>query len=90
MVGERKTFSNHTGANKLLSSKTSVSDNRSLRSVGERGLRFSTVVGIKDLLETARDPRGSAVKLKTVEGNWDLVGNNLKAFFICDVIKLRT
>lgn len=50
-------------------------------------VRFSTVIGSKDSPETARDPRGFAVKLKTVDGNWDLVGNNLKIFFIRDAIK---
>jgi catalase len=50
-------------------------------------VRFSTVIGGKDSPETARDPRGFAVKLKTVDGNWDLVGNNLKVFFIRDAIK---
>jgi catalase len=50
-------------------------------------VRFSTVIGGKDSPETARDPRGFAVKLKTVDGNWDLVGNNLKIFFIRDAIK---
>ena len=50
-------------------------------------VRFSTVVGSKDSPETARDPRGFAVKFKTVDGNWDLVGNNLKVFFIRDAIK---
>ena len=50
-------------------------------------VRFSTVIGAKESPETARDPRGFAVKLKTVEGNWDLVGNNLKIFFIRDAIK---
>ena len=50
-------------------------------------MRFSTVIGGKESPETARDPRGFAVKLKTVDGNWDLVGNNLKIFFIRDAIK---
>jgi len=50
-------------------------------------VRFSTVIGSKDSPETARDPRGFAVKFKTVDGNWDLVGNNLKIFFIRDAIK---
>jgi catalase len=50
-------------------------------------LRFSTVIGSKDSPETARDPRGFAIKFKTVDGNWDLVGNNLKVFFIRDAIK---
>jgi catalase len=37
--------------------------------------------------ETLRDPRGFAVKFYTEDGNWDLVGNNLKIFFIRDAIK---
>lgn len=49
--------------------------------------RFSTVIGGKESSETARDPRGFAVKFYTEDGNWDLVGNNLKIFFIRDAIK---
>ncbi|MBW4841199.1 MAG: catalase, partial [Paenibacillaceae bacterium] len=37
--------------------------------------------------ETARDPRGFAVKFYTEEGNYDLVGNHLPVFFIRDAIK---
>ncbi|TDB98264.1 catalase [Nonomuraea longispora] len=50
-------------------------------------LRFSTVIGGRDSAETARDPRGFAVKFYTEDGNWDLVGNNLAVFFIRDAIK---
>lgn len=50
-------------------------------------IRFSTVIGGKDSSEVARDPRGFAVKFKTEDGNWDLVGNNLPVFFIRDAIK---
>ncbi len=50
-------------------------------------LRFSTVIGGRDSAETARDPRGFAIKFYTEEGNWDLVGNNLGVFFIRDAIK---
>src|SRR3954470_6809485 len=50
-------------------------------------LRFSTVIGGRDSSESARDPRGFAVKFYTEEGNWDLVGNNLGVFFIRDAIK---
>nr|WP_242009826.1 catalase [Halalkalibacter nanhaiisediminis] len=49
--------------------------------------RFSTVAGAKESPETARDPRGFAVKFYTEDGNWDLVGNNLKIFFIRDPLK---
>jgi catalase len=50
-------------------------------------VRFSTVIGGRDSAETARDPRGFAVKFYTEDGNWDLVGNNLAVFFIRDAIK---
>jgi catalase len=50
-------------------------------------IRFSTVIGSRDSSEAARDPRGFAVKFKTEDGNWDLVGNNLPVFFIRDAIK---
>src|SRR2546429_4957038 len=49
-------------------------------------VRFSTVIGGRDSPETARDPRGFAVKIYTQDGNWDLVGNNLAVFFIRDAI----
>lgn len=50
-------------------------------------VRFSTVAGAAESPETARDPRGFAVKFYTEDGNWDLVGNNLKIFFIRDAMK---
>jgi catalase len=50
-------------------------------------IRFSTVIGGRDSSETARDPRGFAVKFYTEDGNWDLVGNNLSVFFIRDAVK---
>jgi catalase len=50
-------------------------------------VRFSTVIGGRDSSEAARDPRGFAVKFRTQDGIWDLVGNNLPVFFIRDAIK---
>lgn len=50
-------------------------------------VRFSTVVHGTHSPETLRDPRGFAVKFYTEDGNWDLVGNNLKIFFIRDPLK---
>ena len=38
-------------------------------------VRFSTVGGESGSADTARDPRGFAVKFYTEEGNWDLVGS---------------
>jgi len=49
--------------------------------------RFSTVGGEKGSADTARDPRGFALKFYTEEGNWDMVGNNTPVFFIRDAIK---
>src|SRR3954447_642240 len=50
-------------------------------------LRFSTVSGEGGSPDTARDPRGFAVKFYTEEGNYDLVGNNTPVFFIRDPAK---
>jgi Catalase len=49
-------------------------------------VRFSAVGGERGSADTARDPRGFAVKFYTKEGNWDLVGNNTPIFFIRDPI----
>eukprot|EP01035_Chromulina_nebulosa_P026302 gene26302-34408_t len=58
-------------------------------SVGKKtpvAVRFSTVGGESGSADTARDPRGFAVKFYTEEGNWDIVGNNTPIFFIRDPI----
>jgi len=63
---------------------------RFLSEIGKRTevfARFSTVGGEKGSADTARDPRGFAIKFYTEEGNYDLVGNNTPVFFIRDVIK---
>lgn len=49
--------------------------------------RFSTVGGEKGSADSARDPRGFALKFYTEEGNWDLVGNNTPVFFVRDPLK---
>ena len=49
--------------------------------------RFSTVVGSRGSADTVRDARGFATKFYTIEGNYDLVGNNMAPFFIQDAIK---
>ena len=49
-------------------------------------VRFSTVGGESGSADTARDPRGFAIKFFTDEGNWDLVGNNTPIFFLRDPI----
>src|SRR3954470_20746007 len=50
-------------------------------------VRFSTVGGEKGSADSARDPRGFAVKFYTEEGNWDLVGTNTPVFFVRDPLK---
>lgn len=50
-------------------------------------VRFSTVAGSRGAADTARDPRGFAVKFYTEDGNWDLVGNNTPTFFLRDGLK---
>jgi catalase len=47
-------------------------------------IRFSTVGGELGSADSARDPRGFAIKMYSEEGNWDLVGNNTPIFFIRD------
>lgn len=51
-----------------------------------KAIRFSTVGGESGSADTARDPRGFAVKFYTEQGIWDLVGNNTPIFFIRDPI----
>ena len=61
-----------------------------LNKVGKRTpvlLRFSTVAGEQGSADTARDPRGFALKFYTEEGNYDLVGNNTPIFFLRDPSK---
>jgi catalase len=61
-----------------------------LATVGKRTpvfARFSTVAGELGSADTARDPRGFALKFYTEEGIYDLVGNNTPVFFIRDTSK---
>ncbi|PWN53895.1 catalase [Violaceomyces palustris] len=49
--------------------------------------RFSTVGGESGSADTARDPRGFSIKLRTEEGNLDWVFNNTPVFFLRDPAK---
>src|SRR5277367_1787496 len=49
--------------------------------------RISTVIGARGSADTAREPRGFALRFYTEEGNYDLVGNNTPIFFIRDPMK---
>jgi catalase len=50
-------------------------------------VRFSTVGGESGSADTARDPRGFAIKIRTDEGNLDWVFNNTPVFFLRDPAK---
>jgi catalase len=50
-------------------------------------VRFSTVGGESGSHDLARDPRGFSVKMRTEEGNWDIVANNTPVFFLRDPAK---
>jgi catalase len=50
-------------------------------------VRFSTVGGESGSHDCARDPRGFSVKMRTDEGNWDIVANNTPVFFLRDPAK---
>ena len=52
-------------------------------------IRFSTVAGELGSADTARDPRGFAIKFYTEQGNYDLVGNNTPVFFVRDPQKFQ-
>jgi catalase len=63
-----------------------------LSEVGKRTpvfARFSTVAGELGSADTARDPRGFALKFYTEEGNYDMVGNNTPVFFVRDASKFQ-
>ncbi|OJJ99088.1 hypothetical protein ASPACDRAFT_29928 [Aspergillus aculeatus ATCC 16872] len=49
--------------------------------------RFSTVVGFRGSVDTARDVHGHACRFYTDEGNYDIVGVNIAPFFIQDAIQ---
>jgi catalase len=50
-------------------------------------VRFSTVAGERGAADAERDIRGFAVKFRTDEGNWDIVGNNTPVFFFRDPLR---
>lgn len=92
-IPERVVHAKGAGAHgyfKLTNSMGKYTKARVFNEIGletEAFVRFSTVIGSRGSADTARDPRGFAVKLYTDEGNLDIVGNNLPVFFIRDAIK---
>ena len=92
-IPERIVHARGSGAHGYFESYGDYSDLTAAAPLQEKGkrtpvfTRFSTVGGERGSTDTARDPRGFAVKFYTDQGNWDLVGNNMPVFFIQDAIK---
>ena len=92
-IPERIVHARGTGVHgffELTTSLETVTTARVLCEVGHKTplfARFSTVAGGSGSADTPRDVRGFAVKFYTVQGNWDLVSNNIPVFFIQDAIK---
>jgi catalase len=92
-IPERVVHARGAGAHGYFEVTHDISDVTSaplFKSVGKKvraTVRFSTVGGESGSPDTARDPRGFAIKLKTDEGNLDWVFNNTPVFFIRDPAK---
>ncbi|KAJ7182598.1 catalase [Mycena crocata] len=92
-IPERVVHAKGAGAHGTLEITEDLSDltsNPFLSSKGKKAkvtVRFSTVGGESGSADTARDPRGFAIKVRTEEGNWDWVFNNTPVFFIRDPAK---
>ncbi|ODV91259.1 hypothetical protein CANCADRAFT_2970 [Tortispora caseinolytica NRRL Y-17796] len=92
-IPERVVHASGGGAHgffELTDSLEDVTRCKMLTQVGEKTdltIRFSTVAPETGGIDTVRDPRGFAIKLRTVEGNMDWVFNNTPIFFIRDPLK---
>jgi len=92
-IPERVVHARGTGAYGTFTVSRSLNDltiANFLQKVGQQTeifARFSTVGGGQDSSDYARDPRGFALKFYTIEGNYDMVGNNTPVFFLRDAIK---
>ncbi|KIM54700.1 hypothetical protein SCLCIDRAFT_1221716 [Scleroderma citrinum Foug A] len=92
-IPERVVHAKGAGAHGYFETTYDLSDITSCKlftSVGKKvraTVRFSTVGGESGSADTARDPRGFAIKLKTEDGILDWVFNNTPVFFIRDPAK---
>ncbi|MGE1152098.1 catalase [Pseudomonas kitaguniensis] len=92
-IPERRVHAKGSGAHGTFTVTRDITEYSSAKlfeSIGKKTatfLRFSTVGGERGSADTARDPRGFALKFYTEEGNWDIVGNNTPVFFIRDPLK---
>ncbi|WP_028608353.1 catalase [Paenibacillus harenae] len=92
-IPERVVHARGAGAHGVFRTEIGMSEHTKAHFLQEAGgetpvfVRFSTVINSSGSPETARDPRGFAVKFYTQEGNYDIVGNHLPVFFIRDAMK---
>ncbi|KAI9456442.1 catalase, partial [Boletus coccyginus] len=92
-IPERVVHAKGAGAHGYFELTHSLSDITSAKLFTEVGkkhratVRFSTVGGESGSADTARDPRGFAIKIRSEEGNLDWVFNNTPVFFIRDPAK---
>jgi catalase len=92
-IPERVVHARGAGAHGVFRTENSMKGHTKAHFMQEAGtetpvfVRFSTVINGTGSPETARDPRGFAVKFYTQEGNYDIVGNHLPVFFIRDAMK---
>jgi catalase len=92
-IPERVVHARGAGAHGVFRTEASMKAHTKAHFLQEAGVetsvfvRFSTVINGTGSPETARDPRGFAVKFYTQEGNYDIVGNHLPVFFIRDAMK---
>ncbi|KAF9649596.1 catalase [Thelephora ganbajun] len=92
-IPERVVHAKGAGAHgyfELTHSLSDITSAKVFQTVGTKTpltIRFSTVGGESGSADTARDPRGFAIKIRTEEGNLDWVFNNTPVFFLRDPTK---
>ncbi|KIW43053.1 uncharacterized protein PV06_04201 [Exophiala oligosperma] len=92
-IPERVVHAKGSGAHGFFECTNPADDLTQLDIWGTKGkkcpitIRFSTVGGESGSHDCARDPRGFSVKLRTEDGNWDMVFNNTPVFFLRDPAK---
>jgi catalase len=92
-IPERVVHAKGSGAHGYFECTAPADDLTSADIFGTKGkkcpvtVRFSTVGGESGSHDCARDPRGFSVKMRTDEGNWDIVANNTPVFFLRDPAK---
>ncbi|EPQ32272.1 uncharacterized protein PFL1_00469 [Pseudozyma flocculosa PF-1] len=95
-IPERIVHARASGAHGVFEVTTDAASKYSMADVFKKGtkssvtMRISTVGGGRGSADTARDPRGVAIKIRTKSGILDWVFNNTPVFFIRDPLKFPT